>query len=312
MRISSNLSIENLVIIGPTATGKTQLAVQIAKKFNGEIISADSRQVYRGMDIGTGKDLKDYTIDGISIPYHLIDIIDPTENYNVAKFQADAIKISNKIKNKGILPIICGGTGFYIKALLMDFNIPETKPNLILRKKLEELSLNELIAKLETISEGASKRNLIDTKRRVIRAIEIENDNINHQYKIDSNNHSSNKINNYLVLGILYERDEIRQRITTRLNKRLESGMIEEVEKLIKLGVTKSRLESFGLEYRYLSRYLSGEINKLEMISLLNTAIHQFAKKQMTFFRNMEKNGIKINWIPKGNVDLAINKMYQA
>ena len=311
MRISSNLSIQNLVILGPTATGKTQLAVQIAKKFNGEIISADSRQVYRGMDIGTGKDLKDYTIDGISIPYHLIDIIDPTENYNVEKFQTDAIKISNKIKNKGILPIICGGTGFYIKALLMNFNIPKTKPNLILRKKLEELSLNELISKLETISEGASKRNLIDTKRRVIRAIEIENDNINHHYKIDSNNHSSNKINNYLVLGILYERDEIRQRITTRLNKRLESGMIEEVEKLIKLGVTKSRLESFGLEYRYLSRYLNGEINKFEMISLLNTAIHQFAKKQMTFFRNMEKNGIKINWIPKGNLDLAINQIYK-
>ena len=309
MSFSSNLSIHNLVILGPTATGKTRLAVQIAKKFNGEIISADSRQVYRGMDIGTGKDLKDYNIDGKSIPYHLIDIIDPTEDYNVARFQTDAFKISKKIKDKGILPIICGGTGFYIKALLMNFKIPQTKPNLILRKKLEDLSLNELILKLETISEGASKRNLIDTKRRVIRAIEIENDNIDHYNRIDLNKQSCTKINNYLVLGVLYERDEIRKRITIRLNKRLESGMIEEVEQLIKLGITKSRLESFGLEYRYLSRYLSGEINKLEMTSLLNTAIHQFAKKQMTFFRNMEKNGIKINWIPKGNLDLAINKI---
>jgi len=310
MSLLPNLSIDNLVILGPTATGKTKLAVQIAKKINGEIISADSRQVYREMDIGTGKDLKDYTIDGTSIPYHLIDIIDPTENYNVAKFQTDAIKISNEIKNKGILPIICGGTGFYIKALLMNFNIPQTKPNAILRKKLEKLSLNELISKLETISEGSSKRNLIDTKRRVIRAIEIENDNINHHSRMDSNKKSSTKINNYLVLGILYERDEIRKRITTRLNKRIESGMIEEVEKLIELGITKDRLESFGLEYRYISRYLSGELNKIEMISFLNTAIHQFAKKQMTFFRNMEKNGIEINWIPKGNLDLAINTMY--
>ena len=217
MNSFSNFSIDNLVILGPTATGKTKLAVGLAQKLNGEIISADSRQVYKGMDIGTGKDLKEYNIEGKSIPYHLIDILDPKEDYNVSKFQTDALKISNEIISAGKLPIICGGTGFYIKALLMNFNIPQTKPDIELRKQLEKLSLEDLIHKLEQISKGASKKNLIDTKRRIIRVIEIETDNKNKTKKINKSKKSSLKLNDYLVLGVLYERDEIRKKITNRL-----------------------------------------------------------------------------------------------
>ena len=305
MHIPHKLPFDNLIILGPTATGKTKLAVQLAKHLNGEIISADSRQVYRGMDIGTGKDLKDYKIDETEIPYHLIDILNPNEEYNVSQFQNDANRILSEIKSKKKLPIVCGGTGFYIKALLMNFNIPKTKPDKFLRQKLEKFSLDELIIELENISTTNSKFNLIDTKRRAIRAIEIELDKKN---KLNSDLlNQTFSINNFLVLGVLYDREKIREKITSRLSSRLKNGMIEEVESLIKLGITKNRLESLGLEYRFISRYLDGAITNSEMFTLLNTAIHQFAKKQMTFFRNMEKNGININWVSKGNLDLALN-----
>ena len=305
MHIPHKLPFDNLIILGPTATGKTKLAVQLAKHLNGEIISADSRQVYRGMDIGTGKDLKDYKIDETEIPYHLIDILNPNEEYNVSQFQNDANRILSEIKSKKKLPIVCGGTGFYIKALLMNFNIPKTKPDKFLRQKLEKFSLDELIIELENISTTNSKFNLIDTKRRAIRAIEIELDKKN---KLNSDLlNQTFSINNFLVLGVLYDREKIREKITSRLSSRLKNGMIEEVESLIKSGVTKNRLESLGLEYRFISRYLDGAITNSEMFTLLNTAIHQFAKKQMTFFRNMEKNGININWVSKGNLDLALN-----
>ena len=303
----SHLAYDLLTILGPTATGKTQLAVQLAHKLGGEIISADSRQVYRGMDIGTGKDLTEYNLNRKSIPYHLIDVVDPFEEYNAAQFQKDFQKVSTDIRKREKLPILCGGTGFYIKAVLMDFQLSKTEPNKQLRQKLENWKLEDLINELETISPGASANTPVDTKRRVIRAIEVAK---NRRQKIgDRDNEIQNpksKIQNPIVLGVNYPREVIRERITTRLHYRLENGMIEEVELLLKNGVTHERLDRFGLEYRFISHYLQGQLSRDEMAEKLNTAIHQFAKKQMTFFRNMEKNGIKIHWIPEGDFETAL------
>ena len=299
----SNSSIDLLVILGPTATGKTKLAVQLADKLSGGIISADSRQVYRGMDIGTGKDLEEYELNGHSIPYHLIDIADPMEEYNVAQFQKDFYRVFPKIKGRKKLPILCGGTGFYIKAVLMAFELPVVGPNKHLRHKLENWMLEDLIQELENISPGASVNTPVDTKRRVIRAIEVEMNRGKTNEKIRT---PRAIIKNPIVLGIEYPRQVIRERITIRLNERLENGMIEEVESLLQNGVTHERLCSLGLEYRFISKYIQGEITREEITTQLNTAIHRFAKKQMTFFHNIEKNGIEINWIPEGNLSLAL------
>jgi len=300
----------NIVIIGPTATGKTQLAVKLAHKLSGEIISADSRQVYRGMDIGTGKDLSEYNYKGILIPYNLIDIINPMEEYSVAQFQKDFKRVYSDITKRNKLPILCGGTGFYIKAVLMDFQLPKTEPDKELRQRLENWKLEDLINKLETISPGASVNTPMDTKRRVIRAIEIANSRGRKKGKLIKMTGESKAGNSNLrdttVIGIEYPREVIRERITKRLHSRLNSGMIEEVEALLIRGVTHHRLDILGLEYRFISRFLKGEYSKDEMTGLLNTAIHQFAKKQMTFFRNMEKNGIKIHWIPEGDFETAL------
>ena len=299
-----------LVILGPTATGKTQLAVQLAHKLSGEIISADSRQVYRGMDIGTGKDLNEYNFKGVSIPYHLIDIVAPIEEYNVAQFQRDFQRVYSDIKERKKLPILCGGTGFYIKAVLMDFQLPKTEPDKQLRQELEAWKLEDLIKELEGISPGASANTPVDTKRRVIRAIEVAKD------RGQETEVRSKKMDKHLspipdsrfpvVLGVDFPREVIRERITNRLHQRMNNGMIEEVESLLQNGVTHERMEILGLEYRFISRYLNGVYTKDEMTALLNTAIHQFAKKQMTFFRNMEKNGIKIHWIPEGDFETAL------
>ena len=296
------------VVLGPTATGKTQLAVQLAHKLSGEIISADSRQVYRGMDIGTGKDLNEYNFKGVSIPYHLIDIVAPIEEYNVAQFQRDFQRVYSDIKERKKLPILCGGTGFYIKAVLMDFQLPKTEPDKQLRQELEAWKLENLIKELEAISPGASANTPVDTKRRVIRAIEVVKDREKGDRKKETGKRKleNSNLQNTTVIGIEYPREVIRERITKRLNNRLNSGMIEEVEALLIGGVTHHRLDTLGLEYRFISRFLKGDYSKDEMTGLLNTAIHQFAKKQMTFFRNMENNGIKIHWIPEGDFETAL------
>ncbi len=293
------------VVLGPTATGKTQLAVQLAHKLGGEIISADSRQVYRGMDIGTGKDLNEYNCKGISIPYHLIDIVAPIEEYNVAQFQRDFQRVYSDITKRKKLPILCGGTGFYIKAVLMDFQLPKTEPDKQLRQKLENWELEDLINELETISPGASVNTPVDTKRRVIRAIEVAKSR-GREKETGKRKPKKSNLRYTTVIGIEYPREVIRERITKRLHSRLNSGMIEEVEALLIRGVTHHRLDTLGLEYRFISRFLKGDYSKDEMTGLLNTAIHQFAKKQMTFFRNMENNGIKIHWIPEGNFEMAL------
>ena len=296
---------DNIVILGPTATGKTQLAVQLAHKLSGEIISADSRQVYRGMDIGTGKDLNEYNFKGVSIPYHLIDIVAPIEEYNVAQFQRDFQRVYSDIKERGKLPILCGGTGFYIKAVLMDFQLPKTEPDKQLRQRLENWELEDLINELETISPGASANTPVDTKRRVIRAIEVAKSR-GRKKKTEKRTPKNSNFQNTTVIGIEYPREVIRERITKRLHSRLNNGMIEEVEALLIGGITHNRLDTLGLEYRFISRFLKGDYSKDEMTGLLNTAIHQFAKKQMTFFRNMEKNGIKIHWIPEGDFETVL------
>ena len=298
---------DNIVIIGPTATGKTQLAVQLAHKLSGEIISADSRQVYRGMNIGTGKDLGEYKLQGKLIPYHLIDIVDPIEEYNVAQFQKDYEKVSAEIRKRKKLPILCGGTGLYLKAVLLNFQLPTAEPNQQLREKLEFWTLENLIKELETISPGASVKTPLDTKRRVIRAIEIELGNTECGMGNANFRNPKSKIQNPIVLGIDYPREVIRERITTRLHYRFDNGMIEEVQALLKNGVTHERLDSFGLEYRFINHFLLGELKRDEMVEKLNTAIHRFAKKQMTFFRNMEKNGVKIHWIPEGDFETSLN-----
>ncbi len=293
------------VVLGPTATGKTQLAVQLAHKLSGEIISADSRQVYRGMDIGTGKDLNEYNFKDVSIPYHLIDIVAPIEEYNVAQFQRDFQRVYSDITKQKKLPILCGGTGFYIKAVLMDFQLPNTEPDKQLRQKLENWELEDLINELETISPGASVNTPVDTKRRVIRAIEVAKSR-GREKETGKRGAENSNLQDTTVIGIEYPREVIRERITKRLHSRLNSGMIEEVEALLIGGVTHHRLDTLGLEYRFISRFLKGDYSKEEMTGLLNTAIHQFAKKQMTFFRNMENNGIKIHWIPEGNFETAL------
>ena len=296
------------VVLGPTATGKTQLAVQLAYKLNGEIISADSRQVYRGMDIGTGKDLNEYNFKNVSIPYHLIDIVAPIEEYNVAQFQRDFQRVYSDIKERKKLPILCGGTGFYIKAVLMDFQLPKTEPDKQLRQRLENWELEDLINELETISPGTSANTPVDTKRRVIRAIEVAKSRGKGAGREEAGKRSpeNSNLQDTTLIGVEYPREVIRQRITKRLYSRLNNGMIEEVEALLIGGVTHHRLDTLGLEYRFISRFLKGDYSKEKMTGLLNTAIHQFAKKQMTFFRNMENNGIKIHWIPEGDFEMAL------
>ena len=293
-----------LVILGPTATGKTRLAIQLADELDGEIISADSRQVYRGMDIGTGKDLTEYKVKGKKIPYHLIDIVDPQEEYSVFQFQQNFHDTFSDIHKQHKLPILCGGTGFYIKAILMDFHLPTIAPDKKLRQELESWELEDLILQLKSISLGAVKNSTLETKRRVIRAIEVEMNGEKTKKKIRT---PKAIIKNPIVLGVEYPREVIRERITTRLQERIDKGMIQEVEILLKSGITHERLERFGLEYRFLSRYLLGQLTREEMIEKLNTAIHQFAKRQMTFFRNMEKNDIRISWIPEGNLKSALD-----
>ena len=296
-------SFDLIVILGPTASGKTKLAVELADNLSGEIISADSRQVYKGMDIGTGKDINEYTLADNKINYHLIDILNPMEEYNVSKFQKDFNKAILKIKDRKKLPILCGGTGLYIKAILLDYNIPQVEPNIKLRKNLENFTTKELIDKLNKISLQESIKTPLDTRRRIIRAIEVamtKENKINWNYK-------KSVIKHPLIFGIYYSRKIIRDRITKRLMERLNNGMIEEVKSLINSGITHDRLDSFGLEYRFINQFILGKTSKDEMITKLNVAIHQYAKKQMTFFRNMEKNGIKINWIKEGDLDNILN-----
>ena len=285
-----------ITILGPTASGKTPVAAQLAVCIGGEIISADSRQVYRRMDIGTGKDLADYIVDNHQVPYHLIDICEPGTKYNLFEYQQDFLSVFQTIRSRGAVPIICGGTGLYIEAVLKGYKLSPVPQNPDLRKSLEGKSLAELTDMLTNLkaSNGSNMHNTtdVDSCQRAIRAIEIETYNMEHPVPrrelppIDS-----------VIIGIDIDRDLRREKITRRLKARIDSGMVEEVQALLDEGIPADDLIYYGLEYKFLTEYLIGRLSYAEMITRLEIAIHQFAKRQMTWFRGMERRGFKINWI---------------
>jgi tRNA dimethylallyltransferase len=281
-----------ITILGPTATGKTGLAAHLAAKINGEIISADSRQIYRGMDLGTGKDYADYYVDGVEIPSHLVDIEDAGVHYNVFRFQTDFVKVFNEIQSRNKFPVLCGGSGLYIEAVLKNYRLIEVPPNKALRKELEGKNLEELSEILKNLKPKLHNHTDIETDRRAIRAIEIEK-----YYAENPEFYTTYPEINSLNIGIDFDRELRRQRITTRLKQRLDEGMLDEVQKLLDSGLTPDQLIYYGLEYKFLTLHLIGELTFDEMFSQLEIAIHQFAKRQMTWFRGMEKRGTKIHWI---------------
>lgn len=281
-----------IVILGPTASGKTSRAVDLASCIGGEIISADSRQLYRGMDIGTGKDLIEYG----NIPYHLIDICPAGYKYNLYEYLRDFKDVYTQIKSRGNYPILCGGTGLYIESVLNGLELPCVPENSLLRKSLEGKSLNELT---EILSSMKTLHNVtdVDSTKRAIRAIEIQTFYMDHPDKVELSIPSP--IENSLIIGIDIDRETRRERITKRLHDRLAEGMIEEVKSLLDSGVTHDDLIYYGLEYKFVAKYLIGDLSYDNMVTELEIAIHQFAKRQMTWFRGMEKRrGFKINWMP--------------
>ena len=284
-----------IVVLGPTASGKTHLACELAYQLNGEIISADSRQVYKHLNIGTGKDLNEFEINGKKIEHHLIDIIEPEEQFYLPDFIRELRIAFDKIKIKNKLPIICGGTGLYLDTLHKDFSFTQIKENEILRKQLEILSKEELLEKFKTYTYVELGNVDVNSKKRLLRAIEIAEHLKNSPTKLIANELPYRPY----YIGIKLDVEKRRELIYNRLIFRLSHGLIEEVEDLLKKGLTHERLQFFGLEYKFISFYLQQKISKEELILQLSTAINQFAKRQMTWFRKMEKEEIKINWIDK-------------
>ena len=280
-----------VTILGPTASGKTEVAVNLALKVEGEIISADSRQIYREMNLGTGKDLEEYQVNGVDVPYHLIDIAEAGYQYNVFEYQRDFLKVYQSFKGKGSFPVMCGGSGMYLEAILKGYRLIQVPVNEERRSELQLLSLDELT---EILKRYKSINNTSDTenKKRAIRAIEIEEFCLVHP----ETDLSFPAINS-LIVGVKYDRDSRRKRITARLKQRLDNGMIDEVKNLIDKGLKPDDLTYYGLEYKYLTLYITGKLTYNEMFEGLNTAIHQFAKRQMTWFRKMERDGFEIKWL---------------
>ena len=282
----------NLVtILGPTATGKTQLATALAARIDGEIISADSRQIYRGMDIGTGKDLGEYVVDGKPIPYHLIDIVDAGYKYNVFEYQRDFLKAFESVNQRGHLPILCGGTGLYIEAVLNGYKLLAVPDNQLLREQLATKTLDELTSILRGYKTLHNQTD-VDTVKRAIRAIEIEE-----YYQTHEEETVEYPELNSLIIGVGIDREVRREKITKRLKARLNEGMIDEVKKLLASGVQPDDLIYYGLEYKFVTNYLLGKLTFDELFTQLEIAIHQFAKRQMTWFRGMERRGFTIYWL---------------
>ena len=282
---------ELITIIGPTASGKTALAAALAARLDTEIISADSRQLYRGMDIGTGKDLADYEVDGKQIPYHLIDICDPGYKYNVFEYQHDFFKVFAGLRERGKLPILCGGTGLYVEAVLKGYKLLDVPPNPALRERLGGKSL----AELETILAGYKvlhNKTDVDSAQRAIRAIEIEE-----SYRTQEPDVREFGPLNSLIVGVDIDRELRREKISKRLRARLDEGMVDEVRGILATGVSPEDLIYYGLEYKFLTLYIIGKLTYEEMVGQLEIAIHQFAKRQMTWFRGMERRGCTIHWL---------------
>ena len=292
-----------ITILGPTASGKTQLAARLAYELKGEVISADSRQVYRGMTIGTGKDLDDYEVCGTHIPYHLIDICEPGTKYNLFKYQEDFFTVYETLQRKNVQPILCGGTGLYIEAVLKGYHLSPVPQNEQLRSSLEGKTLAELTSILDQLKRQnhsvMHNTTDVDSCQRAIRAIEIETYNLQHPTPERELPPVSS-----LVVGVQIDRDERRRKITDRLRKRLEHGLIEEVRGLLESGIPADDLIYYGLEYKYVTEYVIGRRSYDDMFKNLEIAIHQFAKRQMTWFRGMERRGVRIHWL---NAMLPLN-----
>ena len=280
-----------ITILGPTASGKTSLAAALAARLKTEIISGDSRQVYRRMDLGTGKDLSDYVVDGYKVPYHLIDIVEPGYKYNVFEYQRDFLISYESIKQKGRLPVLCGGTGMYLESILKGYKLMPVPENPELRTRLANHSLEELT---EILSRYKILHNStdVDTVKRAIRAIEIEEYYATHPVP-----EREFPALNSLIIGVDIDRELRREKITHRLKQRLEEGMVDEVRRLIEQGISPDDLIYYGLEYKYLTLYVIGKLSYEEMFNGLEIAIHQFAKRQMTWFRGMERRGFNIHWV---------------
>ncbi len=287
----SHQKIELITILGPTAVGKTAVATHLADRLNTEIISGDSRQLYRGMDIGTGKDLADYVINGKTIPYHLIDIVDAGYKYNVFEYQRDFHRVFDDIRLRGKIPILCGGTGMYIEAVVNGYQLQEVPANPQLREELEQKTdeeLTELLMSLKSLHNTTD----IDTRKRAIRAVEIALYYQQHPQKAAEYAPIST-----CYIGITVDTEERRRRITQRLYQRLKEGMIDEVRDLMQGGIAADDLCYYGLEYKFITLYLTNQLSYDEMVDKLNIAIHQFAKRQMTWFRGMERKGATIHWV---------------
>lgn len=283
-----------IAILGPTASGKTPFAAALANVLDTEIISADSRQIYRGMDLGTGKDLIDYTVNGKQIPYHLIDIADPGYKYNVFEYQRDFLTAYETIKQKGKLPVLCGGTGLYLESVLKGYKLLPVPENPELRARLANKSLEELTGILQQYKTLHNTTD-VDTAKRAIRAIEIEE----YYAHTPVDERTFPKLNS-LIIGVDIDRELRREKISRRLRQRLDEGMVDEVRRLIEQGIQPDDLIYYGLEYKYLTLYVIGKLTYEEMYQELEIAIHQFAKRQMTWFRGMERRGFTIHWMDAG------------
>jgi tRNA dimethylallyltransferase len=290
-----------LAVLGPTASGKTELAVRLARRIGGEIISADSRQVYRGMDLGTGKDLSCYRDGETIVPCHLIDILDPSEEFSVFDYQQLFSRCFQEITRRGRVPLVVGGTGLYLEAVIRGYHMPAVPVNHHLREELKGEEMESLRRRLlATCPEVHNKTDLMEWKR-LIRAIEIA------EFTRDHPDRPPDGIAiTPLVIGVHCEREALRKKITARLHARLAAGLVEEVQALHETGIDWERIDSFGLEYRYIARHLQGSMSREEMIRTLDTRIHQFAKRQETWFRRMERNGVRIHWIDGPNPEKAI------
>jgi len=281
-----------LSVIGPTASGKTSLAVRLALAFHGEVISADSRQVYRGMNIGTGKDLEEYCVNGKQVPYHLIDIAEAGDKYNVFEYQRDFVRVWEDCRQREVLPVLCGGSGLYVEAVLKGYRLLAVPVNDELRATLAGMSLQQLAERLATYKKLHNTTE-IDTPKRAVRAIEIEE-----YYRTHPAEEKDFPLIHPLIIGVEVEREIRRERITRRLHERLKNGMVEEVRQILANGVKPEELIYYGLEYKFLTLYLLGQLSYEQMVEHLNIAIHQFAKRQMTWFRKMEREGFHIHWLP--------------
>jgi tRNA dimethylallyltransferase len=294
------MGINLIVILGATASGKTGLAVKLANILGSEIISADSRQIYRGMNIGTGKELGAYCLQGIKIPYHLIDIVDPREEFSVFDFQQRFFQCFNEISQRGVLPILVGGTGLYLEAVLKAYRMQAVPENPVLRNELAQAPMDHLAQRYLAIRPQVHNRSDLLERSRLVRAIEIAEHTRQHDWKSDVPHIDA------LVVGIRWDRAVLRARITERLRQRLSEGMIEEVQTLHDAGVSWERLHYFGLEYRYIGLYLQGKLDDQALFRTLNTRIHQFAKRQETWFRRMERSGTIIHWLDAADDDVRI------